>query len=142
MAFQSACFKLLSPSSQYSSVCISVRRDTVLWKANLSSSPLKMDRLLASSCQGQNAAGHRVFLFTGVSNSSETHTSLIWWLYITAAALTDLYSTHSCSLWCKIFKYKSRGFIYLFILPVRGSAERRILPGSNGWIYTEPLLKV
>lgn len=41
---------LLSPSSQYSSVCISVSRDTVLWKANLSSSPLKMDRLLASSC--------------------------------------------------------------------------------------------
>lgn len=41
---------LLSPSSQYSSDCISVRRDTVLWKANLSSSPLKMDRLLASSC--------------------------------------------------------------------------------------------
>lgn len=44
-------FKLLSPSSQYSSVCISVSRDTVLWKANLSSSPLKMARLLASSCR-------------------------------------------------------------------------------------------
>lgn len=41
---------LLSPSIQYSSVCISVSRDTVLWKANLSSSPLKIDRLLASSC--------------------------------------------------------------------------------------------
>lgn len=43
-------FVLLSPSIQYSSVCISVRRDTVLWKAKRSSSPLKMDRLLASSC--------------------------------------------------------------------------------------------
>lgn len=40
---------LLSPSVQYSSVCICVSRDTVLWKANLSSSPLKIDRLLASS---------------------------------------------------------------------------------------------
>lgn len=43
-------FVLRSPSIQYSSVCISVSRDNVLWKANLSSSPLKMDRLLASSC--------------------------------------------------------------------------------------------
>jgi len=41
---------LRSPSNQYFSDCISVRRDTVLWKANISSSPLKMDRLLASSC--------------------------------------------------------------------------------------------
>lgn len=52
---------LLSPSIQYSSVCISVSRDTVLWKANLSSSPLKIDRLLASSCS--SAGGKRTKRF-------------------------------------------------------------------------------
>lgn len=42
--------ELRSPATQYSSVCISVRRDTVLWKANTSSSPVKIAREPDASC--------------------------------------------------------------------------------------------
>ncbi|KAG9336224.1 hypothetical protein JZ751_002571 [Albula glossodonta] len=46
---------LLSPSVQYFSVCISESRDTVLWKAKTSSSPLKMESPPAESCIYQTA---------------------------------------------------------------------------------------
>lgn len=61
---------LLSPSIQYSSVCISVSRDTVLWKANLSSSPLKIDRLLASSCLSAGAKQIKRFVAFNVEHAS------------------------------------------------------------------------
>jgi len=41
--------ELRSPATQYSSVCISVSRETVLWKANTSSSPVKIARELPES---------------------------------------------------------------------------------------------
>lgn len=42
-------FLLLSPSFQYCSVCISVSRETVRWKAKTSSSPVNMESPLAES---------------------------------------------------------------------------------------------
>lgn len=81
---------LLSQASQYSLVCISLRRLNVRWKANISSSPVKMEALAPSESQliprssiSVRLSSETLFSFPAswksrVSGTSQEMTSRTW----------------------------------------------------------------
>lgn len=65
-------FLLLSPSFQYCSVCISVSRERVRWKAKISSSPVNMESPLAESYINTQKQYHRPVRHIGCTSVQPT----------------------------------------------------------------------